>query len=374
MNLRRLVVIVLVLGVVSIGAYLYLTTPRYTNEEYHAGDLLITDVYEITDTKLTIDGSILVKGEGKLIAKNSMLKFNQESNSQYRIEVGDWGSDESPELYLENTIIDTNGKWMYVSYAGATKVTIIDCDNGNIPWHSAGSNVDITLKNTDIGLTSSDNVTIRAENCKLFFEFVLKNCNGTYALPKGKVDELDFVFDMGREKLQIETKGCSFRDWGVTLDHHTNITYRDTEITIGMNAGTSPTVKTKYVEVSGLKAKTFSDFTVDYDTNHLRLIDTKVWSWYPQAFNGVTVDVSDADLADVQWNSNNSTVIVRDSKAYIAVAKENVTYRFIDSLIEGDVSARDNSTIYLENTNVRGKINVYGNGRVFIDGEPYTGS
>jgi len=45
---------------------------------------------------------------------------------------------------------------MYVSYAGATKVTIIDCDNGNIPWHSAGSNVDITLKNTDIGLTSSD--------------------------------------------------------------------------------------------------------------------------------------------------------------------------------------------------------------------------
>ena len=68
---------------------MFITTPRYANEEYHDGDLLITDVYEITDTKLTIDGSILVKGEGKLIAKNSMLKFNQESNSQYRIEVGD---------------------------------------------------------------------------------------------------------------------------------------------------------------------------------------------------------------------------------------------------------------------------------------------
>jgi hypothetical protein len=113
------------LVVVSAGVYLYITTPRYSSEEYHAGDLLITDVYEITDTKLTIDGSILIKGEGKLIAKNSMLKFNQESNSQYRIEVGDWGSDESPEFYLENTIIDTNGKWMYITYAGATKVTIM---------------------------------------------------------------------------------------------------------------------------------------------------------------------------------------------------------------------------------------------------------
>ena len=86
------------------------------------------------------------------------------------------------------------------------------------------------------------------------------------------------------------------------------------------------------------------------------------------------MDITDADLADVQWNSNNSTVIVRDSTAYIAVAKENVTYRFIDSLIEGDVSARDTSTIYLENTNVRGKIYVYDKGRVFIDGEPFSGS
>ena len=73
MNLRRLVIILLVLAIVSGGAYLFITTPRYANEEYHDGDLLITDVYEITDTKLTIDGSILVNGEGKLIAKNSMI-------------------------------------------------------------------------------------------------------------------------------------------------------------------------------------------------------------------------------------------------------------------------------------------------------------
>ncbi len=112
---------------------------------------------------------------------------------------------------------------MYASYAGAAKITIIECDNGNSPWHSAGNNVDITLKNTDIGVTVSGNATLRAENCDLFLEFVLKNCSGVYSLPLGAVDDLDFQFNMGEETLKVNTTGCRFRDWGVTLDHNTDI-------------------------------------------------------------------------------------------------------------------------------------------------------
>ncbi len=147
----------------------------------------------------------------------------------------------------------------------------------------------------------------------------------------------------------------------------------NTKITIGMNAGTSPSGVPETIKLSGLKAKKYDEFEVDYDTNHLKLIDSEVESWYPQAFNGVTVEIDDSDLADLQWNGGNSSITVRNSSAFIAFSKENVTYRIIDSVIEGDVTATENSSIYLENTKVGGKINEYDKGRVFVDGEPYEG-
>ena len=63
-------------------------------------------------------------------------------------------------------------------------------------------------------------------------------------------------------------------------------------------------------------------------------------------------------------------MIIRNSSAYIAFAKEKVTYVFYDSVINGDVTATDDSKIYLVNTEVKGKITEKENGRVFIDMEP----
>jgi hypothetical protein len=373
MDRRKLLIFAAVFIAVAGGALYLITTPRYSNNVYHEGDLIVTDVYEITDTLFTIDGSIIVQGDGKLIVNDSEIRFNQASNNQYHIEVGEWGSEGSPEVYLDNVRLNTNGKWMYASYTGNTKLTIINCRYGGTPWHSASMNTKITLRNSDIGLTVGNNVSLKAENCNLFLEYVLKNCSGTYTMPKGAVDSLDFVFDMGKETLKVETTGCRFTAWGVTLDHDTDITYKDTEITIGMNAGTSPNEKIKHVKLSNLKAQRYDDFDVTCDTNHLHLINSKVVSWYPQVFNGLTLEVEDSDLADVQWNGSNSTVIVRDCTASIAYAKDNVTYRFVDSTIQGEVTATQNSVIYLNNTNVRGKIYEYDNGQVFIDGAPYEG-
>ncbi len=77
---------------VAVGVLYFITTPRYEKKVYHEGDLIVIDVYEITDTLFTIDGSIIVQGGGKLIVRDSELVFNQESNNQYHVEVGGWGS------------------------------------------------------------------------------------------------------------------------------------------------------------------------------------------------------------------------------------------------------------------------------------------
>ena len=133
--MRRLYWLAIILGVtvIAAGGYIFITSPRYSNTEYHSGDLIVTDSLEIRDTRFVIDGSIIVKGKGKLTVIDSKLEFRQESNNQYRIEVGDWGSEENSEIYFDNVVIDSNGKWMYASYAGASKVTIINCENGNTP-------------------------------------------------------------------------------------------------------------------------------------------------------------------------------------------------------------------------------------------------
>ena len=118
------------------------------------------------------------------------------------------------------------------------------------------------------------------------------------------------------------------------------------------------------MKVSDLRAKIYDDFTLNYDTNILRLINTEVTSWYPQAFREAVVEISNSDLADVSSNGQNAHLIIRNSTAAIAVARENVTYEFYDSVIEGDVVAQDNGKIYLYNTRIGGTITQKDNGKV----------
>lgn len=350
---------------------MFRTSSYGTTLERHE-DWIITDHQRLEDTKLIMHGSIIITGDGRLDVKDSMLYFKQEYNNQYRIQVGEWGDTGSPEYHLENVFMDANWKWMYASFTGNAVVSLdgMRARDSNIPWHSAGSNVEVTMKDTIIGLTLADNTTLVAEDCNLFLEFVLRNCSGSYTLPLGEVDELDFTYEMGRETIQVETTNCEFREWGVTLDYLTDITYVDTKITVGMNAGSGPDGLGEKVVIEGLKAEKYDDLEVDYDTNHLRMVNSEAVSWYPQAFNGATVEAIDCYLADVQWNGSNSTVIVRDSTAYIAYAMQNVTYIFYDSTINGEVTATEDSKVYLIITKVTGKITETGNGQVFIDEEP----
>lgn len=171
----------------------------------------------------------------------------------------------------------------------------------------------------------------------------------------------------------IETSGCTFMEWGTTLDRYTNITFEDTVITIGLNAGLGTEALEEKIVLSGLKAQRYDSFALDYDTNHLELVDSEVISWYPQVWGGTVLEISDSELADLQWNGGDSVVTARNCSLEIAYAMQEVTYHIYDSTITGDVTAIDDSKIYLYNSRVEGSVVEIGNGQVFIDGEPYEG-
>ena len=174
----------------------------------------------------------------------------------------------------------------------------------------------------------NNNVTVTVRNkSSMFFELVLADVNGSFRLPQGDVDEFKLeIQNNWQDLMKIDVWDSSFSNWGATLDKHADITFVDTKITIGINAGSDWRLPAATVKASGLKAKSYEDYTLQFDTNLLRLLNTEVTSWYPQAWNGATIELSDSDLADLQNNGRDSKLIVRNSKVDIAIAWQNVGY------------------------------------------------
>ena len=355
----------------SIGPFFEHPPPTYQNTRTIEGDWIITDYQEITNTFVSLDGSIIVEGEGHLVLRNCYINFELDYNNEHGIQAGSWQDEGIQRIDFKDVIFDSNGKWMYVWYLGSVEAVYenVKSQQLNIPWHMVAKNAKLTARDTDIGITLVDNGTLTASDSDLFIEMVLRNCSGMYSLPLGEIAELNYEFEMGTSTMSFKTTGCSFREWGVTLDYLSDVRFTDTKLTIGLNAGTNPNGEIEPVRVSGLDAGEVDYMELVFDSNIVELVDCEVVSWYPQAFNGAVIEVSDSYLADVQWNGANSTVIVHDSSAYMAFAKENVTYVFYDSVINGDVTATEDSKIYLVNTEVEGKITEKDEGKVYIDEE-----
>ena len=345
-----------------------LATPAVPKQEQnHIGDLIVSEgTKTIENTILTIKGNIFVNGTGTLIVKNSELIFDQEFSQQYRFYV-----QQNASLLFENVELDTKGKWFNFHYDGSPQVTFINVHGNDccLPWHGSSENTRFTIEDSTVGLTLSQNVKIKADNSSLFFELVLTNVSGTFELPQEYREKYDLVIPNQNGIMEIHVTNSTFTDWGSTLDRDTNITFVNSKMTIGINAGSDWQKPAPHVTVRDLKSETYLDYKLEFDTNHLHLVNTYVRDWYPQAFNHAVVEIDDSDLADLQFSSGDATIIVRNSVSSLAIARQNVTYKIYNSEITGDVVAHDDAEIYLYDTDVEGVIKEEGNGKVVVDGK-----
>ena len=339
-----------------------------SQQEIHNGDIIISEgSLLVTDKKLIINGNLVVNGTGKLIVKDSILFFNQDYNTQYNFKTED-----SAFIDLDNSRILTNNKWMNVDFNGNTTVVLENYtgQDPNIPWFNSGwQNVRINAKNSIFGISVLGNSIVEAENSGVFFELIFGNASGVFELPSGFIEEFSTSVENDLGTYHIIAKNSTLRQWGTTIMYNSDITFVNSNVTIGMNGGASwPEYTSPEINVSGLKSRNYDFFELTFDTNHLKLINTYVTSWYPQAFGGAVMEISDSDLADLQWSGDKAKVIVRNTNMQIALARNNVAYYIYDSVINGDVTAKENGTIYLSNTQVNGNFNEVDNGRIFIDG------
>ncbi|GEM_PF-1980201 len=340
----------------------------------HNGDLIISEgTYTINDSKLLLKGRIILNGTGKLKASNSEIVFQQDYNQQFGVYAYDYSV-----LDLKDVTFNTEGKWFNMNYFNNAHASF-DNVKGNdccLPWHSSTGNATFVIRNSKVGITLNMNVTMDVENSSMFFELMFTNASGSYRLPEGYEEVLDITVPNEFGEYKIRTKNTTFTHWGMTADRDSNVNLIDSKITIGMNAGSAaarpgrewnqpaPTVR-----ISGLKARHYSDETINFDTNRIHLMNTYVKSWYPQAWNGATMDISESDLADVQFNGGNSTVIIRNSSIEILFGKEGVKYYIYDSKIHQDVIGQANSEIHLNNTYVYGRVLRLENSSIFIEGK-----
>lgn len=102
-------------------------------------------------------------------------------------------------MELINVAIDTEGVWMSVEFLGRSKIVYDNVRhiNYNMPWHVADSHAEVTVIDSDIGLTIAENATLHAEDSVLFLEIMLYNCSGTYTLPTGEIRRRTSCLRMG---------------------------------------------------------------------------------------------------------------------------------------------------------------------------------
>lgn len=193
-------------------------------------------------------------------------------------------------------------------------------------------------------------------------------------LPGSEVDESlpkeitgEYVFPNSNDnlttKMRLSLKNSKAPNWGITVTEEDKVTIKDTEnLTVTFSFGYKFINET--IELSDLKAETYTDSTWDIKNTSLRLINTKTNKWSPIVGVENTLIIRDSELADNAFSNSKAKIIIENSSAQFLRAKDEVQMTIKNSVIEGDVVAEDNGKITLTNTKVGGQKVEKGNGKI----------
>ncbi len=336
------------------------------------------DVREFTDALVYHRGPIDLSGDARLVLRDALLVHDKDYAFQYELVAHDRAT-----VVVEDSAVGTtcNGSfnWAFFDDAGLEARHVDPTYAGCNTWAfmSGRSRINVDGWDTFSG-TVCDGAQVEVHRSKtLELEFCLSSGVTIDTTLPAVID--DFTFDREDDPgaaYSLHVTESEVDGWGVNMVPGTDLTIRDGgAVTIAIIAGLPWDGLT--VEVDGLRSGRYEDQTWLVGDSRLRLVNTEVYGWEPNAFHTNTIVIRNSDYSGSAVNGGQAHYEIVDSRAGQLVAAERVTMTVRNSVITGDVVANDDAEIVLidcmvegspaaDGARTTGNVIARGNGRVVL--------
>jgi hypothetical protein len=312
------------------------------------------ETLEIIDTYFVHENDILLSGNATLLIRDSLLFHRKDFAFQYQLK-----ATENSRVIVENSAIGNQ------------------C-NGSLNWNFQD---DATLEARDVSHIQGCNTwqlfSGRSSGIVEGWDFFgATTCDkASLAVGRSQGLELELCFPTGSvvdEALPILVKNFSFPNendsgvewsltvtdssmvgWGIGLPPQSDITIRDAPaVTVSIVVG-SPW-QNQTVVLEDLASKHYQDRTWNVVDSTLRFLNVTTYGWEPNVFGaGNKLIIRNSDFSGSNLSGGTTEVIVENSTMGTMATQESVRMLVKDSTILGDVIARGDSSLTLDNTVVQ---------------------
>lgn len=339
---------------------------RYSDKILSTEPLILSgnQKLEITDnTKFTQEGNIVLSDNAQLIVRDSYFIQQGEGAQAFSLRAND-----NSKVIFENSILKTSS-WVDWSFGDNSELIYNKTDMG-VAWHSLGGNASLLAIGSAFGGTIYNHAKFTIKDSpRVFIEiYVYENeVIDEAGLKKGKIDKFIFPND-GEENISysIDIENSKVSGWGVGIGPRGTMHLRDSrDVNICMPVHAPYMNETLYFD-DLRRDHIYKDRIVSYEGTILTLENVSSRGWCMNSHNENTIYVKNSDIDDINHNGGNGRMFYENVNSNVAITTDNNYLELKDSVINGDVVAKGNSTIILINTEVKGKTIERDNGKIII--------
>jgi hypothetical protein len=309
------------------------------------------ETLEIIDTHFVHENDILLSGNATLLIRDSLLIHRKDFAFQYQLK-----ATENSRVIVENSAIGNqcNGSLNWNFHDDATLVASnVSHMQGCNTWHLfAGRSAGIVERWDRFGATTCDKATLAVASSQgLELELCFPTGSVVDETLPTEVNHFSFPNenDSGVD-WSLTIDDSSMDGWGIGLPPQSDITIRDSPaVTVSVVVG-SPW-QNQTVVLEDLASKNYQDRTWNVVDSTLHFLNVTTYGWEPNVFGiGNKLIIRNSDFSGSNLSSGATEVIVENSTMGTMATQDSVKMLVKDSTILGDVIARGDSSLTLENT------------------------
>ena len=312
------------------------------------------ETMEIIDTHFVHSNDILLSGNATLLIRDSLLVHRKDFAFQYQLKATG-----NSRVIVENSAIgnECNGSlnWNFQDDATLAARNVSHMQGCNT-WHLFSGRSSGTVDGWDFfGATTCDQADLAVENSH-GLELELCFPTGSVVDEPLPTQVENFAFpndnDSGVE-WSLSVNDSSMDGWGIGLPPQSDITIRDAPaITVSVVVGWPWQDQT--VVLDDLGSKHYQERTWNVVDSTLRFENVSTYGWEPNVFGtNNKLIIRNSDFSGSNLSGGTTEVIVENSTMGTMATQVSVRMLVKDSAILGDVIAKGDSSLTLEDTVVQ---------------------